>query len=306
VRDSDGNPGAAGNRARAEAFLAHLRAERRLSAHTLAAYRRDIDKLLELAGPADLRQIDTAAGRRMLARLHGPRLGGRSLARLLSAWRGLYRYLVRDHGFPHNPFKGMRAPRSAKALPKALSPDEAARLLEFQAENIDEVRDLAMFELFYSSGLRLSELTGLRVGDVDFDEETVRVMGKGSKARIVPVGRAALAALRNWLAVRTTLAAPPDGPLFPGRGGHLPLSARAIQRRLQARGVKQDLTTPVHPHMLRHSFASHVLQSSGDLRAVQEMLGHASISSTQVYTHLDFQHLAKIYDAAHPRAKKKG
>lgn len=293
------------NRERAAAFLAHLRSERRLSAHTLAAYGRDIDRLLELAGSTDLARLDVTAGRRMLARLHGPRLGGRSLARMLSAWRALYRYLVRDHGFASNPFQGTRAPRSARRLPKALSPDEAARLLAFGTDDAGQVRDLAMFELFYSSGLRLGELTALRTEDVHFDDETVRVMGKGSKARIVPVGRAALAALRRWLPVRAAGGAPPAGLLFPGRGDR-PLSPRTVQRRLRAHGVMQDLSAPVHPHMLRHSFASHVLQSSGDLRAVQEMLGHASISSTQVYTHLDFQHLARIYDAAHPRAKKKG
>ena len=241
----------------------------------------------------------------MLAGLHGARLGARSLARMLSAWRGLFRYLVRDHGFTRNPFNGMRAPRSEKRLPKALSPDEAARLLEFEADDAAALRDLAMFELFYSSGLRLSELTALRPQDLSLEDGTVRVLGKGSKPRIVPVGGAALAALRRWLPVCRTLMGREEGALFPGRGGR-PLSPRTVQRRLRARARQQDLTTPVHPHMLRHSFASHLLQSSGDLRAVQEMLGHASISSTQVYTHLDFQHLAKVYDAAHPRAKKKG
>ncbi len=295
----------AANRARIEQFLGHLRSERRLSAHTIAAYRRDIDKLLALAGPVDLAELDASAGRRMLAQLHGPRLGGRSLARMLCAWRALYRYLARDHGFTRNPFKGIRAPRTARLLPKALSPDEAARLLAFESDEPAAVRDRAMFELFYSSGLRLSELTGLRVVDVNHEEGTVQVLGKGSKRRIVPVGSAALDAIRRWLDVRAALGLSAQDALFPGRGPG-PLSARTVQRRLRARAMAQDLTTPVHPHMLRHSFASHVLQSSGDLRAVQEMLGHASISSTQVYTHLDFQHLAKIYDAAHPRAKKKG
>ena len=294
------------NRVRADAFLAHLRSERRLSAHTLLAYGRDIERLLELAGSTDLGEIDGAIGRRMLARLHATGgVGGRSLARMLCAWRSLYRYLMRDHGFARNPFIGMRAPKSAKTLPKALSPDEAAKLLEFSAEDPLDLRDLAMFELFYSSGLRLSELTALRPEDVSFDEETVRVTGKGNKTRIVPVGRAALEALRRWLPVRAALRAEHSGhALFPGRGGR-PISPRTVQERLRMRGLHQSLTGPVHPHMLRHSFASHVLQSSGDLRAVQEMLGHASISSTQVYTHLDFQHLAKVYDAAHPRAKKK-
>jgi integrase/recombinase XerC len=294
------------NRVRADAFLAHLRSERRLSAHTLLAYGRDIERLLELAGAADLGEIDVAIGRRLLARLHAAGgLRGRSLARMLCAWRSLYRYLMRDHGFVRNPFNGMRAPKSTRTLPKALSPDEAAKLLEFSAEDPLDVRDRAMFELFYSSGLRLSELTSLRPEDVSFDEETVRVTGKGDKTRIVPVGRAALEALRRWLPVRAALHSEHTGhALFPGRGERA-LSPRTVQERLRTRGLRQSLTGPVHPHMLRHSFASHVLQSSGDLRAVQEMLGHASISSTQVYTHLDFQHLAKVYDAAHPRAKKK-
>jgi len=294
------------NRAYADAFLLHLRSERRLSAHTLLAYGRDIEQLLALAGDAGLGEIDVAVGRRMLSRLHAAgALHGRSLARMLCAWRALYRYLMRDHGFARNPFNGMRAPKSARTLPKALSPDEAAKLLEFSSDDPLDLRDRAMFELLYSSGLRLSELTGLRLEDVSFEEETVRVTGKGNKTRIVPVGRAAIEALRHWLPVRAGLHAEKDGnALFPGRGGRQ-ISPRTVQQRLRVRGLRQSLTGPVHPHMLRHSFASHVLQSSGDLRAVQEMLGHASISSTQVYTHLDFQHLAKVYDAAHPRAKKK-
>jgi integrase/recombinase XerC len=282
--------------------VAHLRIERRLSPHTVEAYARDVRALLELAGAQPLQSIEPQQARRMVAQLHGRGLDGKSLARMLSAWRGFYRYLARDHGFTRNPFQGVRAPKWAKTLPKALSPDEAAQLLTFEADDEHAARDRAMFELFYSSGLRLSELTGVRMQDLDLGEETVRVLGKGGKTRVVPVGRMALDALRAWLAVRPPALLHGD-LLFPNRQGR-PLNPRTVQRRLQARALAQGISQPVHPHMLRHSFASHVLQSSGDLRAVQEMLGHASISSTQIYTHLDFQHLARVYDAAHPRAKK--
>ncbi|HEU5284803.1 MAG TPA: tyrosine-type recombinase/integrase, partial [Burkholderiales bacterium] len=193
---------------------------------------------------------------------------------------------------------------SAKTLPKVLSPDEAGKLMALPALDELAVRDRAIAELIYSSGLRLSELTGLRLGDVSFDDQTVRVTGKGGKTRVVPVGRFALEAISAWLPARAAMTRPQEQALFVGRGGR-PLGVRAVQRGLGRRAVQQGLSQPVHPHMLRHSFASHVLQSSGDLRAVQEMLGHASISTTQVYTHLDFQHLAKVYDAAHPRARKK-
>jgi integrase/recombinase XerC len=259
-----------------------------------------VQALLGLLGAQTLDTIQAHQARRAVAQLHARGLDGKSLARMLSAWRSLFRYLVRDHGYTRNPFLGIRPPRSARRLPKALSPDEAARLLEFAPDGAAALRDRAMFELFYSSGLRLSELTGLRVQDLDLGAETVRVTGKGSKTRIVPVGRVALDALREWLAART---APASDLLFPSASGKA-MHPRTVQRRLQARALAQGISQPVHPHMLRHSFASHVLQSSGDLRAVQEMLGHASISSTQIYTHLDFQHLAQAYDAAHPRARK--
>lgn len=223
---------------------------------------------------------------------------------MLSAWRGFFNYLARDHGFAHNPCLGIRPPRAAKRLPHALSPDEAGRLMEIGADDALAVRDRAMLELLYSSGLRLSELTALALDDVQFRDATVRVTGKGAKTRIVPVGSYALAALRAWLPQRERLARPGEKAMFVARSG-APLSARSVQLRLERWGRKLGLAGKVHPHALRHSFASHLLQSSGDLRAVQDMLGHASISTTQVYTHLDFQHLAKVYDAAHPRAKKK-
>jgi integrase/recombinase XerC len=285
-----------------DAFIAHLACERRLSPRTVDAYARDVHALLGLLGEQALDAIEPHQARRAVAQLHARGLDGKSLARMLSAWRSLFRYLVRDHGCACNPFLGIRPPKSAKRLPKALSPDEAARLLEFEPDGTGARRDRAMFELFYSSGLRLSELIGLRMQDVDVGAETVRVTGKGDKTRIVPVGRLALEALRAWLAVRAA-AGPAGDLLFPGASGK-PIHPRTVQRRLQARALAQGISQPVHPHMLRHSFASHVLQSSGDLRAVQEMLGHASISSTQIYTHLDFQHLAQAYDAAHPRARK--
>jgi integrase/recombinase XerC len=287
-----------------QGFLSNLRSERRLSEHTTANYARDIGTLFALLQSTPLADLDVHHARRFVATLHGRGLQGRSLARMLSAWRTFYRYLARDHRFTGNPFQGIRAPKAAKTLPKALSPDEAARLVTLSGDEALTVRDRALLELFYSSGLRLSELTRLAVGDIDFAEDTVRVLGKGNKVRVVPVGAAARQALQAWLSVRCELAPAAQTALFVDQRGRA-LSPRTVQRRVAAWAVRQGLTQHVHPHMLRHSFASHVLQSSGDLRAVQEMLGHASISTTQVYTHLDYQYLAKAYDAAHPRAKKK-
>lgn len=285
-------------------YLAHLTHERRLSAHTATNYARDIETLIVLAGGSPLDQLQVHHIRRYIAQLHARGLGGKSIARMLSAWRGFYNYLARDHGFKVNPCLGIRAPKSAKALPHALSPDEAGRLMEIGNEDALAVRDKAMLELFYSSGLRLSELTGLAPTDINFSDATVRVTGKGNKTRIIPVGSHALAALKAWLAQRGQIGGLDDQALFVSRNGRR-LGPRAVQLRLKHWAMKLGLSSKVHPHMLRHSFASHVLQSSGDLRAVQDMLGHASISTTQVYTQLDFQHLAKVYDAAHPRAKRK-
>jgi integrase/recombinase XerC len=285
-------------------YLDHLMYERRLSRHTVAAYGRDIQKLVKCAGDAPLADIEVHAIRRYAAQAHGKGLGPRSIARMLSAWRGFYRYLVRSHGYGDNPGLGVRAPRAAKRLPHALSPDETQRLLEFDVDSALATRDHAMFELFYSSGLRLSELTQLGLNDMSLAEGTVRVLGKGAKTRVVPVGTHALKALTAWLATRAQIHPVQAEALFVSRTGRR-LSPRSVQQRLKSLASKQGITKNVHPHVLRHSFATHVLQSSSDLRAVQEMLGHASISSTQVYTHLDFQHLAKVYDAAHPRAKRK-
>ena len=287
-----------------QGFLSHLRHERRLSEHTAANYARDVATLFELSGATPLADLDVHHARRFVAVLHGRGLQGRSLARALSAWRTFFRYLARDHRFRSNPFQGIRAPKSAKTLPKALSPDEAVRLVALTGDEELTVRDRAMLELFYSSGLRLSELTRLNVGNVNFSDETVRVLGKGNKTRVVPVGAYARQALQAWLALRASLAPVEETALFVDQRGRR-VSQRTVQRRVATWATRQGITQHVHPHMLRHSFASHVLQSSGDLRAVQEMLGHASISTTQVYTHLDYQYLAKAYDAAHPRAKKK-
>ena len=299
-------PGAAQfNQDTLHGFLAHLRNERRYSPLTAENYARDIRRLFELSGPTPLDELKSHHIRRFVAQLHGQGLGGKSLARMLSAWRSFYTYLMRDHQCKGNPCAGLRAPKSARNLPHALSPDEAVRMVELPtADGLLAVRDKAMFELFYSSGLRLAELVGLDAAALDFNEAAVRVTGKGSKTRIVPLGSHAIAALQTWLAARNQLAKADEVALFVNRNGRR-ISPRAVQLRMKEWGVKQGITSNVHPHLLRHSFATHVLQSSGDLRAVQEMLGHASISTTQVYTHLDFQYLSKIYDAAHPRAKKK-
>ncbi|MCW5574669.1 MAG: tyrosine recombinase XerC [Burkholderiales bacterium] len=290
--------------AQLDGYIRHLTHERRLSAHTAKNYRRDIEALLRLAADRAPAQLTAHDIRRGIAQLHGRGLDGRSLARMLSAWRGFYHYLARDHGCAQNPCLGIRAPKSAKRLPQALSPDEARQLVELEDSAPLAVRDRAILELFYSSGLRLSELTGLAPGDVNFSDATVRVTGKGNKTRIVPVGSHAVRALQAWLAQRAAMPEADAQALFVNPKGRR-LGPRAVQLCVRQRAQQQGVAARVHPHMLRHSFASHVLQSSSDLRAVQEMLGHASISTTQVYTQLDFQHLAKIYDAAHPRAKKK-
>lgn len=293
-----------------DAYLAHLADERRQSPHTIANYRRDLQKLLTAAGERPLASLTVHQVRRFIAELHGGGLGGRSLARALSAWRGFFAWLGRRGAMPTNPCDGIRPPKSPKRLPSALSVDETVRLLEGAAVDADEApeataRDVAMFELFYSSGLRLAELAALDIDAFDsaLHEGEVRVLGKRSKARIVPVGSKARQALARWRELRDGLATPGERALFVGpKGGRI--NHRMIQLRLARAAQRAGLPTHVHPHMLRHSFASHVLQSSGDLRAVQEMLGHASIASTQVYTHLDFQHLAQVYDTAHPRARR--
>ena len=292
----------AANDALVAAFGEHLATR---PARTREAYVRDVQALARLAGALPIADLDRAMVSRNLGRLHADGLSGRSLARMLSAWRAFFRFLrERDPSLRADPCAGLRAPKSPRRLPSALSPEEAGRLVSIDDGDALSLRDRAMLELAYSSGLRLGELASLDVGGLDVSSGEVRVLGKGSKERVVPVGAAARTAITAWLAARGGLAASGEPALFVGQRGTR-LSPRAVQKRLAEWAVRQGLDRHVHPHMLRHSFASHVLQSSGDLRAVQEMLGHASIASTQVYTHLDFQALAKVYDAAHPRAKRK-
>jgi integrase/recombinase XerC len=287
-------------------YLNFLNFERGLSPLTRENYARDIQQLLALSDGTALDSLQTTQIRRYIASLHGKGLGGKSIARMLSSWRGFFDYLMQRHGYPNNPAKGLRAPKSAKTLPQALSIEQAIKLVDINSDDLLSARDHAILELFYSSGLRLSELIHLNMNQIDFTEGTVTVTGKGNKTRIVPLGNHAIVAIQQWLKLRQNLVhqQPEQKAIFIGKQGRR-MSARNIQYRLKAWAVKQGLNSSVHPHMLRHSFASHVLQSSGDLRAVQEMLGHANISTTQVYTHLDYQHLSKVYDSAHPRAKKK-
>lgn len=287
-----------------DAFLEHLRVERAMSAHTLDAYRRDLEALREWAaanGAGEPQALDGAALRCFVADEHRRGLSPKSLQRRLSACRSYYAWLLRHGHLAANPAAGVRAPRALRRLPQVLDVDEAVRLVEVPTDAPLGLRDRALLELFYSSGLRLSELCALRWRDFAPDLGSVTVLGKGGKQRNVPVGSHARAALAQW---RASTGAGGDGFVFPGRGGG-PISARAVQVRVRQLAVRQGLFKHVHPHMLRHSFASHVLESSGDLRGVQELLGHANIATTQIYTHLDFQHLARVYDAAHPRARRK-
>jgi integrase/recombinase XerC len=311
-----------------ERYLEHVRVEKRLALRTVELYALDLQKLQQFAAQAgvEILQVNNTHIRRWVAQMHSAGRSGRGIALILSGWRGLYVWLGREGLVSNNPVQDVRAPKAARPLPKALGVDEAVQLAAFEAQDANpwlEARDAAMVELLYSSGLRVAELTGLDVaasaharGWVDLEAAEVHVLGKGGKRRTVPVGRHALAALEQWLALRAqalsglppaagSAAAYETQALFMGRNGTR-LTSQSIWQRLKRRSLQAGLATPVHPHMLRHSFASHVLQSSSDLRAVQELLGHTNISTTQVYTRLDFQHLAKAYDAAHPRARLKG
>lgn len=290
-----------------DAYIEHLRRERQVSTHTLDGYRRDLGKVrafCEAEGLNDWAGLDTRNLRRLVARLHQQGLASRSLARLLSATRGLYQYLLREGLCRHDPATGLSPPKRERRLPRTLDADRSAQLLDGAVED-DFIarRDQAMLELFYSSGLRLSELVGLDLDGLDLPAGLVRVRGKGNKVRELPVGSMARQALEHWLPLRK-LANPNDGAVFISQQGRR-LGPRAVQLRVRQAGVR-ELGQHLHPHMLRHSFASHMLESSQDLRAVQELLGHADIATTQIYTHLDFQHLASVYDQAHPRAKRKG
>ncbi len=287
-------------------FLHYLGFERRLSPHTLSNYRRDLDLACGFFAAHQIhrwRDVTQHDLRALVAARHRAGIGGRSLQRLLSAVRSFYHYLLREGDVTVNPAIGIRAPKAPRRLPKTLDVDQTAQLLDWDSDEPLAIRDRAIMELLYSSGLRLSELLQLEVTELDLNDATVRVTGKGRKTRVVPVGRHARNALQRWLRTRATLAARSNA-LFLTRQGRR-LAPRSVQQRLQQWGQKRNLPVRLHPHLLRHSCASHVLESSSDLRAVQELLGHADIATTQIYTHLDFQHLAKIYDGAHPRARKK-
>ncbi len=288
-------------------FLAHLRTERRLSVHTVDAYRRDLGALVEYCaqeGIAGVESVDTYDVRRFAARCHRQGLSPRSIARRLSAVRSFLSWLVAEGVIGANPALNVQAPKPSRRLPATLDADQVAALLELAGDGDVAVRDRAILELFYSSGLRLAELVGLDIHDIDFGDCTVRALGKGAKGRVVPVGRYALEAIRAWLRVRARLAPAEEPALFVTKRGRR-LAHRSVQARLSHWAVRQGAPTRVHPHMLRHSFASHLLESGADLRAVQELLGHSNLSTTQIYTHLDFQHLASIYDRSHPRARRR-
>ena len=303
-------------------YLEYARVEKRLAARTLVLYTLDLEKLAQMAAQVGvpLLQLQTAQVRRFVAQMHGGGRSGRGIALILSGWRGFFTWACRQGLLTSNPVQGVRAPRAPKPLPKALGVDDAVRLAEFAQPQADpwlEARDAAMVELLYGCGLRVGELVGLDAvpgpqterlgrGWIDLQAGEAHVLGKGSKRRSLPVGAPALQALHRWMALRASPFAPGalDAALFVGQRGAR-LQGQSVWLRLRQRSAHAGLATPVHPHMLRHSFASHLLQSSGDLRAVQELLGHANITTTQVYTRLDFQHLAKVYDAAHPRARKK-
>ncbi|MBP9931059.1 MAG: tyrosine-type recombinase/integrase [Rhodoferax sp.] len=297
-------------------YLEYVRVQKRLAERTVTLYSLDMERLARCAAAAEVALVDVqhAQVRRWAAQMHSQGRSPRGIALILSGWRGFYAWLGREGLIASNPVQDVHAPKAAKPLPKALSVDDAVQLAAFHDDNAapwQETRDAAIVELLYGGGLRVGELVGLDVqagaqarGWLDLDAGEAHVLGKGSKRRSVPIGAKAVAAVAAWLAIRDQSLRVPQPALFVGRSGTR-LSAQSVWQRLQRRSQQAGLATPVHPHMLRHSFASHVLQSSGDLRAVQELLGHANITTTQVYTRLDFQHLAKAYDAAHPRARRK-
>jgi integrase/recombinase XerC len=288
-------------------FLAHLSTERRLSPHTDSNYKRDLDRFVAYCtqqGVSDWTNVDSQHIRMFAASEFRRGASARTIQRRLSALRSFFKYLIREAVLKGNPAVDVQAPKAKKRLPQAIDADQMARLLSFRSDSTLDVRDKAIMELFYSSGLRLSELVGLNLGDVDLSDRTVRVTGKGQKARVVPVGSHAAEAVSAWLKERAGIAAIGELALFVGQNG-VRIGPRTIQRRISQWAIRQGLGVHMHPHMFRHSFATHLLESSQDLRGVQELLGHANISTTQVYTHLDFQHLAKIYDRSHPRARKR-
>ncbi len=296
-----------------DAFIHYLKVERQLSAHTLSSYQRDLTQAIEYFTELDERsdtkieswqQINSHQYRAYVARQHRKNLSGKTIQRQLSSLRRLYEYLIKEQLASNNPLKGVTAPKSGRKLPKAPDIEQLEQLLHEVDSDPLRVRDRAMFELFYSSGLRLSELTNIDCIDIKLQEHQLRVLGKGSKERELPIGKKAIQALKLWLKIRGELAKADEQAMFVSRFGTR-ISQRGVQQRLGKMAIDQGLPIHLHPHMLRHAFASHLLESSGDLRAVQELLGHADISTTQIYTHLNFQHLAEVYDKAHPRAKKK-
>lgn len=290
-----------------EKYLRHLAMERRVSPHTTSNYRRDLESLQAFCVKQDIGDwcdLDIHLIRQYAASCHRKGLAPRSIQRRLSSVRGLFNYLIREGETTINPAVDVTAPKASRRLPETLDADTMARLLEIPTTTSEAIRDKAILELLYSSGLRLQELTGLDLDQLDLKDQTVRVLGKGSKTRILPVGRYAVKALAAWLRCRGELAARDETAVFVGRRGKR-ISPRVVQTRVKHWARHQGIPARVYPHLFRHSFATHVLESSGDLRAVQELLGHADISTTQIYTHLDFQHLARIYDKAHPRARRK-
>ncbi len=291
-------------------FSDYLQHEKRYSVHTLKGYQRDLLQFQTWLNKKDdkaniIVKADSLDIRQWVAALHRQGIGGTTLQRKLSSLRSFYQFLIRKQQLKNNPAVDIRAPKSSRTLPDTLDAEVLTQLLEIPGDSILAIRDRAIMELFYSSGLRLSELTHLDVMDIDLDEGTLRAIGKGNKTRVLPIGRKAQEALLKWKKNRAILAKEDETALFVSQRGTR-ISARSVQQRLNHWRKKQGLEQHIHPHKLRHSFASHILESSGDLRAVQELLGHADISTTQIYTHLDFQHLAKVYDKAHPRARKKG
>jgi len=291
-----------------KAFIEYLRSEKQLSLHTQTNYQRDLQKFADYCAThslAELNHIQPQHVRQMVAALHRQGLGGKSLSRWLSALRSFFEFAIRNRWATNNPADAIQAPKSPKKLPKVLDVDQMAQFVTVKGDSHMATRDRALLELIYSSGLRLAEVVGLNLQDINFHEAMVTVMGKGSKQRVLPIGSYALKALTAWLVQRKDwLKEDTEQAIFISQRGTR-ITHRAVQLRMQQLSISQGLDTPVHPHMLRHSFASHMLESSGDLRLVQEMLGHANISTTQIYTHLDFQHLANVYDKAHPRAQRK-
>lgn len=289
------------------AFQTYMRSEKQFSPHTQSNYTRDLQKLQRYCAEksiVELTAVDARLVRMIVATLHRQGLGGKSLQRWLSSVRRFFQFCIKHGWMQNNPADAIAAPKSPKKLPKTLDVDQTAQFVEIEGDDFIHKRDRALLELIYSSGLRLAEVTALNVGDIDWSDAMVTVTGKGNKTRTLPVGSVAITALKNWLPERALYTPPAEQALFTTQRGKR-ISHRAVQLRMQQLSVQQGMDNPVHPHMLRHSFASHMLESSGDLRLVQELLGHANISTTQIYTHLDFQHLAKVYDKAHPRAGRK-